>query len=89
MVGQTLAGRYQILEELGSSGQTYLAQDGHRPEQIWVVIRRWQPRSPKEEEPSATRQQFQQAMALRERLGSHDTLPRLLAYFEEGGSFTG
>lgn len=87
MVGQTLAGRYQILEELGSSAQTYLAQDGHCPEQSWVVIRRWQPRSPKGEEPSAARQRFQQAMALRERLGSHDAIPRLLAYFEEEGGF--
>ncbi|MFS8877985.1 protein kinase domain-containing protein [Synechococcus sp. H55.11] len=87
MVGQTLGGRYQILEELGSSGQTYLAQDGHRPEQSWVVIRRWQPRSPKGEEPSAARQRFEQAMALWERLGSHECISRLLTYFEQEGDF--
>ncbi|HIK21267.1 MAG TPA: hypothetical protein IGR15_09460 [Synechococcus sp. M44_DOE_062] len=45
MVGQTLGGRYRILKALGSSGQTYLAQDGHHPEQLRVVIRRWQPGS--------------------------------------------
>ncbi len=87
MVGQTLAGRYQILEKLGSSGQTYLAQDGHQPDQSWVVIRRWQPCSSKGEESSAVRQQFQQATVLRERLGSHDAIPRLLAYFEEEGFY--
>lgn len=103
MVGQTLGGRYRILEELGSSGQTYLAQDGHHPEQPRVILRRWQPgscsedsipplgleepSSPKTPSPSSKRHLFQQEAALWERLGSHEGIPRLLTYFEQEGDF--
>lgn len=92
MVGQTLGGRYQILEALGSSGQTYLAQDGHHPERLRVVIRRWQPgqsalHRERGEDSASLRHLFQQEAALREHLGSHEGITRLLACFEQEGEF--
>ncbi|MFS8779309.1 hypothetical protein [Synechococcus sp. W55.1] len=92
MVGQTLGGRYRILEALGSSGQTYLAQDGHHPERLRVVIRRWQPgqsalHRERGEDSASLRHLFQQEAALREHLGSHEGITRLLAYFEQEGEF--
>ncbi len=92
MVGQTLGGRYQILEALGSSGQTYLAQDSHHPERLRVVLKRWQagqnaPHRERGEDSASLRHLFQQEVALREHLGSHEGIPRLLACFEQEGEF--
>lgn len=92
MVGQTLGGRYQILEALGSSGQTYLAQDSHHPERLRVVLKRWQagqnaPHREHSEDSASLRHLFQQEVALREHLGSHEGVPRLLACFEQEGEF--
>jgi serine/threonine protein kinase len=92
MVGQTLGGRYQILEALGSSGQTYLAQDSHHPERLRVVLKRWQagqnaPHREHSEDSASLRHLFQQEVVLREHLGSHEGIPRLLACFEQEGEF--
>ncbi|MCJ2543661.1 serine/threonine-protein kinase [Thermostichus vulcanus] len=89
MEGHTLGGRYQLNQELGSSGfgQTYLAQDSHRPGQPWVVVKHLRPHSSDPEVLTVTRRLFQQEAKILEQLGSHDCIPCLLAYFEEGAEF--
>lgn len=89
MEGQTLGGRYRLNQKLGSGGfgQTYLAQDSHRPGQPWVVVKHLQPRSGDLEVLAVARRLFQREAEILEQLGSHDRIPRLLAYFEEGAEF--
>ncbi len=89
MVGQTLGGRYRLIEELGSGGfgQTYLAQDSHRPGHPWVVVKHLKPRSSDPEVLSVARRLFQREAEILEQLGSHDCIPRLLAYFEQEAEF--
>lgn len=94
MVGQTLGGRYQILEALGSSGQTYLAQDSHHPERLRVVLKRWQagqnaPHREHSEDSASLRHLFQQEVALREHLGSHEGIPACWPALSKRGSFIG
>ncbi|MFQ3584092.1 MAG: serine/threonine-protein kinase [Cyanobacteriota bacterium] len=89
MEGHTLGGRYRLNQELGSSGfgQTYLAQDSHRPGQPWVVVKHLRPRSSDPEVLTIARRLFQQEAKILEQLGSHDCIPCLLDYFEEGAEF--
>ncbi|MGQ9838133.1 MAG: protein kinase domain-containing protein [Cyanobacteriota bacterium] len=89
MEGHTLGGRYRLSQKLGSGsfGQTYLAQDSHRPDQPWVVVKHLRPRSGDPEVLRIARCLFQREVEILEQLGSHDRIPRLLGYFEEETGF--
>jgi serine/threonine-protein kinase len=95
MQGQLLKGRYQILQPLGQGGfgQTYLAADTQRPNHPQCVVKHLQVQPPS---PGATispavlaraQQLFAQEAEILEKLGNHDQIPQLLAYFEENNEF--
>ncbi len=95
MQGQLLKGRYQILQPLGQGGfgQTYLAADTQRPNHPQCVVKHLQVQPPS---PGATispavlakaQQLFAQEAEILEKLGKHDQIPQLLAYFEENQEF--
>ena len=89
LVSQILRQRYQIIELIGSGGfgDTYLAIDRDFPGQPKCVVKHL---SPKNLDPfavkTAQRLFFDEAETL-SRLGEHDRIPRLYAYFEEDSQF--
>jgi len=89
MLGQILDHRYQILQQLGSGGfsRTYLARDTRRPGQPPCVVKHLVHRADDPEHLALVRCLFRQEGEILERLGEHDQIPRLLAYFEEGEEF--
>ncbi len=89
MLGQTISGRYQIVEQLGKGamGTTFIAIDKQRPGHPRCVVKKFTPifEDPKSRE--IARRLFDQEAQTLEKLGSHDQIPRLLAYFEENEEF--
>ncbi|URD53318.1 serine/threonine-protein kinase [Chroococcidiopsis sp. CCNUC1] len=89
MRGKLLGGRYQVVEVLanGGFGQTYVAQDMHRPGNPRCVVKHLQPASVNSKFLHNARRLFQTEAEILEQLGNHDQIPRLLAYFEEHQEF--
>jgi serine/threonine protein kinase len=89
MIGQLLGGRYQILNVLGAGnfGQTYLAEDRHRPDNAKCVVKHLKPASADQNFLPTARELFKREAQTLERLGGHPQIPRLLAYFEQDQEF--
>ena len=89
MVSQLLDGRYQIIEviETGEFGLTYLAKDTRRPGEPQCFVKHLRPGSSEPKLISATRRLFQKEAEVLEKLGLHDQIPQLFAYFEENEEF--
>lgn len=89
MLGTVLAGRYQIRQILGGGGfgQTYIALDTHRPGYPKCVVKHFQPVTHNPEFMETARRLFTSEAETLEKLGYHDQIPRLLAYFEENQEF--
>lgn len=89
MLGQLLDGRYQVLQILGGGGfgQTYIAQDTHRPGFPKCVVKHLKPVSRTPEFLETARRLFTSEAETLEQLGNHDQIPRLLAYFEDNQEF--
>ncbi len=89
MRGKLLGGRYQVAEVLakGGFGQTYMAKDIHRPGNPPCVVKHLQPASINSRFLQNARRLFQTEAEILEKLGHHDQIPRLLAYFEENQEF--
>ncbi|MDB9442196.1 bifunctional serine/threonine-protein kinase/formylglycine-generating enzyme family protein, partial [Sphaerospermopsis kisseleviana CS-549] len=90
VIGVKLRQRYQISRVLGSGafGDTYLAQDLDLPNHPQCVVKHLQIKPPNTAAalPVARRLFAQEAETL-QKLGSHDQIPRLFAYFEENNEF--
>jgi serine/threonine-protein kinase len=85
-----LNNRYQILETLGRGGfgETFLAIDTHMPSGRRCVIKLLKPILESPEIPQWLQERFQREAATLEELGeNHPQIPRLYAYFTEGGNF--
>ncbi len=84
-----LGGRYQVLKVLGTGGfgRTFLAQDQQRPGHPTCVVKQFRPKFSDATLLDNARRQFNVEAETLEQLGRHDQIPRLLAYFEEGGDF--
>ncbi|MCA1903271.1 MAG: response regulator [Cyanobacteria bacterium KgW148] len=89
MIGQLADQRYRVVSILGSGGFgcTYLAHDTRRPGEPVCVVKELAPSSDDPKVLQIARRLFSSEAATLEKLGSHDQIPRLLAYFEENGGF--
>ena len=89
MLGKLLDGRYQVNQILGAGGfgRTYLAQDTRRPGNPICVVKHLKPANSDRDFLETARRLFNSEAETLEQLGSHDQIPRLLAYFEEDQEF--
>ncbi len=89
MIGKVLGARYRILSVLGAGnfGQTYLAEDSHRPGRVKCVVKYLKPARTDGNFLPLARDLFLREAQVLEKLGNHDQIPRLLAYFAEGEEF--
>ncbi|MDF5717349.1 MAG: protein kinase [Rhizonema sp. NSF051] len=89
MIGQLLAGHYKVLKVLaeGGFGQTYIVEDIHLPGNPNCVLKHLKTTSTDPEILETARKLFQKEAETLQQLGSHEQIPRLLAYFEENQEF--
>ncbi len=89
LANKTLGGRYKITQILGHGGfgETYIAQDIKRPQSPQCVVKQLSPATNNPGHLKLARRLFDREAETLERLGKHEQIPRLLAYFEEDGEF--
>ncbi len=90
MTAVLLNNRYQILETLGRGGfgETFLAIDTHMPSARKCVIKQLKPVVQTPQTPQWLQERFQREATVLEALGEkHPQIPKLYAYFSEGGNF--
>ncbi|AFY99798.1 protein kinase domain-containing protein [Calothrix sp. PCC 6303] len=89
LIGSTLRGRYYITDKLGEGGigETFLALDRDQPGNYKCVIKRLKPQNSSQSAIRWLQQSFQREATTLQRLGTHDQIPRLLAFFEENQEF--
>lgn len=89
MLGELLGARYKVIEVLGSGGfgHTYIAEDTQRPGNPRCVLKHLTFASPNTTVLEQVRRLFQSEAETLEKLGKHDQIPQLLAYFEEKREF--
>jgi len=89
MVGQLLDGRYRVVQILssGAFGQTYLSVDTRRPNHPQCVVKQLRPPSNTSTVLKTAYRLFKQEAEILEKLGKHDQIPFLLAYFEDRNQF--
>jgi tetratricopeptide (TPR) repeat protein len=89
MIGQLLDRRYRIEKILGSNGlgKTYLAVDTHRPGEPKCVVK--QMRLPRTQGKTLEILEliFKKKVEFLEKIGKHDQIPQLLAFFQENKEF--
>jgi len=84
MIGKILAGRYEIINQLGQGafGTTYLAIDRKLPDEDKCVVKHFSPQAKDPYNLSHARRLFETEAKVLNRLGNHEQIPRLLAHFE-------
>jgi serine/threonine protein kinase len=89
MLGNTLVGRYQIISHLGGGGfgEMSVAYDTHLPGSPQCVVKKVKPKSSNTATLEIARQLFDTEAQVLYKLGTHDLIPQLLAYFEENAEF--
>jgi CHASE2 domain-containing sensor protein/serine/threonine protein kinase len=89
IVGKILSDRYRIVKILGAGGfgETYLAEDTQRPGSPICVVKQLKIVSDNPGTHRLAQRLFAAEAATLEKLGEHDQIPRLLAYFEANGDF--
>lgn len=89
MIGQILDGRYRIIDILGAGafGQTYLAEDTRRPGNPQCVVKQLCPITNGSISLQAAQRLFKREAEILEKLGRHDKIPQLLAFFTEEQRF--
>ncbi|YAF98231.1 MAG: tetratricopeptide repeat protein [Nodularia sp. CChRGM 3473] len=89
MLGNTLVGRYQIISHLGGGGfgETFVACDTHLPGLPQCVVKKLKPQSTDPVNLETARRLFDTEAQVLYKLGTHDRIPQLLAYFEESAEF--
>ena len=89
MLNQLLGGHYLVVQALGEGGlaKTYIAKDHHRPGHPKCVVKYLKPASNSPGFLTTARRLFNKEAETLEKLGKHDQIPLLLAYFEENQQF--
>lgn len=89
MTIQLLDGRYQIIEviESGEYGQTYIAKDTRRPGEPLCFVKHLRPGNHDPKLINTARRLFQKEAEILEKLGQHEQIPQLYAYFENNQEF--
>ena len=89
MLNKLLGGHYLVVQNLEEGGlaQTYIAEDQHRPGCPKCAVKFLKPASSDAKFLPNVRRLFKQEAEILEKLGQHDQIPRLLAYFEEKQKF--
>lgn len=89
MLSKLLDQRYQVVKVLGEGGfgHTYIAQDTRRPGNPTCVVKHLKPATSDPDFLQTARRLFNSEAETLEKLGNHDQIPRLLAYFEEDEEF--
>ncbi|HCF27320.1 MAG TPA: serine/threonine protein kinase [Cyanobacteria bacterium UBA11049] len=89
MIGKLLDHRYQVIRVLatGGFGQTYIAEDTRRPGNPVCVVKHLKPSSSDPKMFGTAKRLFNAEAETLEKLGYHDQIPRLLAYFDENQEF--
>ncbi len=88
-MSKILDNRYKLIKVLGKGGfgRTFLARDQRRPGSPLCVVKQLKPASTDPEFIREARRLFNTEAETLERLGNHDQIPQLLAYFEEDNEF--
>jgi serine/threonine protein kinase len=89
MLGRELKNRYRIVATLrvGGFGQTYIAEDTQRPGRPQCVVKHLMPATHNPQFMELARRLFSTEAEILEKLGRHDQIPQLLAYFEDNNEF--
>jgi ABC-type branched-subunit amino acid transport system substrate-binding protein/predicted Ser/Thr protein kinase len=89
MLGELLGARYKVVRILGAGGfgHTYIAEDTQRPGNPCCVLKHLTFASTNTVVLDHVRRLFQAEAETLEKLGKHDQIPQLLAYFEENKEF--
>ncbi|AFY36313.1 tetratricopeptide repeat protein [Calothrix sp. PCC 7507] len=89
MLGHTLVGRYQIISYLGGGGfgETFIASDTQLPGLPQCVVKRLKPQASDPVTLETARRLFDTEAKVLYKLGTHDRIPQLLAYFEDKAEF--
>jgi CHASE2 domain-containing sensor protein/serine/threonine protein kinase len=89
LLGKKLDQRYKIIKVLGAGGfgETYIAEDTKRPGNPQCVVKQLRPVSNDLKLLQLARRLFSREANSLEKLGRHDQIPQLLAYFEENQEF--
>ncbi|NEP90400.1 MAG: serine/threonine protein kinase, partial [Okeania sp. SIO2C2] len=89
MINKILRRRYQIISELhkGGFGRTYLALDLDLPNCPQCVVKQLTPSDPRPQVFQIAKNLFDKEAKILHRLGKHEQIPQLFAYFEEDGQF--
>lgn len=89
IIGRVLKGHYKVIRNLdkGGFGETYLAEDEDRPKKPYCVVKHLKPARKDEKFLEISRRFFNIEAETLEKVGRHDRIPQLLAYFEENKEF--
>ncbi|MBE9032055.1 protein kinase [filamentous cyanobacterium LEGE 11480] len=84
-----LNNRYEILHEIGDGGfgKTFLVRDHQMPSARECVVKQLKPLHDKAEVYEMVKDRFQREAAILEKLGAHNQIPSLYAYFSETDLF--
>ena len=89
VVGKLLKGHYKVISNIdkGGFGETYLAEDEDRPGKPKCVVKLLKPARTDERFLELSRRFFNTEAETLEKVGKHDRIPQLLAYFEANKEF--